>query len=589
MHIFRFRRSAILLLLVLGIGCEPQPQPVSVANSNTDTPPTDRYQQVYAPLRDAQYQVLADFESPEQMALFTGQPPANPPRFERSAIQARQETGQSALRMSLNSSIQSVTIAGDNRRAGGFIRDWRPYQLLLLSVYSPRSLGGFRLTIDSGREFPLSYELPRKLLNPGWNLIRVDLGDLADHLDLAEVRALRLSCNPLDTPVDLFVDDIILADNSRTIFGSPTGTPGSLYIHKKGQRLVAGAVGRFELVFLRGRIEQWYDLESDPLRVHNLIGVEALGPTPFPLMQKYIAREMDINDPAHWQPLGIAVETYQGLLDVSPISLTIQGQWRFLSGDAQRDERGPAHHWLYTLYPDGRVYIECSGTSGTENFQPSHVGIAFNCDMGLGFTLERHDFLPPEPDRFDESPNYALFFRPDAGQSDLLVVPHEIHPQQIVRPPGAAGPSVAWVVPTVDQRFFFTSMLQVWPTDLENIPTADEIARLYVYPPAIHVSAGTLVRNDPGDVDQDGFSEGRGYYTVELVAGRAQLNIDHPIRPPFSPLFKVLGVANREIWVYVNGKSIENIIRDPDGNAMFGISPARGNRTLIEIGSRPLD
>src|SRR5690606_28778294 len=114
-------------------------------------------------------------------------------------------------------------------------RDWSRQQLLLMSVYAPRRPGGFSVSLRSGTQYPLTYTHPRIFLNPGWNLVRIDLGDLIDQVNLADIREMRFWCDPLDTPIDLYLDDLILVDNTREVFGSSNGPEGQLYVRAEGR------------------------------------------------------------------------------------------------------------------------------------------------------------------------------------------------------------------------------------------------------------------------------------------------------------------------------------------------------------------
>jgi poly(3-hydroxyalkanoate) synthetase len=53
---------------------------------------------------------------------------------------------------------------------------------------------------------------------------------MGDHIDLSDIRSLGFGCDPLDSPVDPHLDDLIVADNTRELFATPERQPGDLYV-----------------------------------------------------------------------------------------------------------------------------------------------------------------------------------------------------------------------------------------------------------------------------------------------------------------------------------------------------------------------
>jgi hypothetical protein len=547
-------------------------------------PTMDRMVATYEDLADKRFDIIADFESPEQATLFHVEPAGTAASVGISTERARTETGVGALKLSLADSRQQIVAADSPEGRWTLPRDWSRQQLLLMSVYAPRRLGGFSVSLRSGTQYPLTYTHPRIFLNPGWNLVRIDLGDLIDQVNLADIREMRFWCDPLDTPIDLYLDDLILVDNTREVFGSSNGPEGQLYVRAEGRRLAVGAAGRFELVFSRGRLRQWYDLGHDPGRLHNLTGTGALGPTPV-VLPGGPKPSVVIDDITQWAPLGVTAETFQTLVEATPLRVMIQGVSRFGSADSQPDNSSPYHRWIYSVYADGRVYIECSGTAGTDSFRPAGVGMAFCVDGAFGF--RRMISESRRSGDAEAAAAYTLFPRTNRGESDLLVAPYDPQSVRSLESPHDTRSCVLYPLGEPGELFTFATLLRVWPNDMDAVGQVAPMAYDYQHPLPIHMEAGQLVRTDAGDLDHDGFSEARGYYVIQLDGSIARITIDGRKNLRFAPVFKLIDVAGRDVWVYVDGRQIRELHRDADENVMFQVPGIISHDALLEITSRP--
>lgn len=553
-------------------------------------PTADRLMAMYDDLATRRFQVIADFERPEQATLFRFQAANAPGSAVLSTERPRSRSGVGSLKMAFYDASQRVVAADSPAAAWGLHRNWTRYELMLFSVFSPRKMGGFRVAVQSGTDEPLVYAHPRILLRPGWNLIRVDLGDMIDHIDLADVREIRFWCDPLDTPIELHLDDLILTDNTREVFGTPDGEEGDIYVRTAGRRLVVGAVDRFELVFSRGRIRRWFDLGHDPGRTANLVGLGALGPSPVVLPEEE-EPSLLLDDLRQWTGLGIAAEVFQDLVDATPLSVTIESEWRFGYADTPPTDASPYHRWVYTVYHDGRIFVECSGTARTADFEPPGLGVIFCCDGALGFDRPVWDADRAAPSDASPETAFALFSRRRPGQADLLVVPFGASPPpRVLLSDEDPRLCVLWPVATAAHDMFVSAvMMRVWPTDIDTPTQAAAMAADYGHPLPVHLDTGRLVRTDPGDFDNDGFSESRGYYSLQLEGSSARLRIDGTRFPRFSPVFKVVDVRDRDLWVYVDGRVLDGLHRDRDGNVMFQVPAVMSGEMLVEITSRLRD
>ncbi len=570
-------------------GCTPHSWFNGELSKPAEQPTADPFVAAYKDVSLDRYILLADFESPEQESLFRNEPPYAPGKIAITRDQARSETGVASIKVTLYTSDQWLLAADSSEGRMTLPRDWTRFQILIFSVFSPRKLGGFRFLARSGSgDLALTYEHPRIFLEMGWNLIRIDLGDLADHIDLGDVRAIQFGCNPLDTPVDLYLDDLILVDNTRDILKTPARRAGDLYVQAKGRRMVVGALEQFELVFSKGRIIQWYDLGHDPQRIHNLVGAGSLGPTPVLVPQAGQDSPILLDDAAQWAPLGVSVQTIQNLREANTLYVVLEGEWRFGTFDAPANEQSPYHRWVYTIYRDGQVFVECQGVVGTERFHPPAVGVAFCCDGQLGFEENMVYLHPSDLTGTGPKTNYAHYVRQASHQADLLIAPYSLHALRSLRNAHDPRFCVLWSLPMLNDYFLFSAMLRIWPNQLDGRSAADATVIDYCQPLPLPVTTGSLVRNDPGDSDNDGFSEARGYYVLQLDNQWARARLER--RPPsfFNPAFKIVRVHGQEVHVYVNGRPITDLYRDDEDNVIFALPPVPSNQLLLEVNARPL-
>ncbi|MFQ6049307.1 MAG: hypothetical protein ACE5K7_08085, partial [Phycisphaerae bacterium] len=103
------------------------------------------------------------------------------------------------------------------------------------------------------------------------------------------------------------------------------------------------------------------------------------------------------------------------------------------------------------------------------------------------------------------------------------------------------------------------------------------------------VRVGALVRNDPGDFNNDGFNESRGYYSIALDGGLARFSFNRPGQLRFYPTFKLYNSAGRQCWVYVDGRLIQRTWRDRQGRLLFQIDRIIDKPITVEAVCSPTD
>lgn len=569
---FRRLSAAAVLLWATG-GCQFSPGTGRIGSRGEAG--VDRLLKTYADLASKKFQVIADFESPQQGTLFRCEPAGNAGTAQISTKQARRETGVGALKMSLADSAQQVVAGGDVESDWALIRDWTPYHLLILSVFSPRPLNGFGFSVRSGTTVPLTFTHPPIALETGWNLIRADLGEMSDRVNLADVREVRFWCRPLESPVELYLDDVILTNNMQQVFGPSQPAAGELYVRAQGQRLLVGTGERFEIVLSNGLIRQWYDVSSNPAKTRSLTGGLPLGAAAVTLPKSA--------NPAGWLDEvvgqltpGPQIKVVQTVEETSPLRVVIRTQWRAETGE-NATEAAARRQCVYSIYRDGRIYVEAGGAI-------PEPGVACFCDADAGFKLTLVE-RPAEAAPGGAHDPYALFARAARGQADLLMVPYGFATGQTLHRPEDPRMCVLWRPAPGGDRLQFAAMIRVWPTDVDSAAQAMPMAADYRHPLPLLTDVGELQRTDPGDFDGDGFNEARGYFALQLAGSVAKVRVSGRRHLRFSPLFKVVDVADRDVWVYVDGRQIETY-RDSKGDVLFEVKGVISGEALVEVTSR---
>lgn len=585
-----YRSAVAALCLVFVVGCAPPSQ----TYHRPLEPVADRLVRTYPDLSSGRFLIVADFEAPEQGAIFRLAPPTAAGYVGIVPERARPETGAGSLKVRFTSGEQELIVEDSGQGNWTLPRDWSRFHLLLFSVYSPRMLGGAVFTARSGSDKTAEYQQKGILLREGWNTLRIDIGDLAERIDVADIRQLRFGCPRLDEPVELFFDDIVLGDNAKNVLASPSSQPGDLYVRTEGRRIRVGVVERFELVFSRGKIVEWFDLRNDPNRIHNLTGGGPLGPTPV-VVPAGAAAPTRIDEASGGERLGAVAESFQKTVEASPVRVIVWGEWRFGS-PATASAPGtdaPFHRWVYTVYATGKVCLEFAGTvapsaadKGPEG--SGRIGYLVSCADGEGFERLLHapqspgNKAPATPDGL----SYVLYHHDGADKPDLLYTfyrPLTAPKARAVRHDEEPRLGTLFYGGPAEVLSVWAAMLTVWPHDIDGPQQAEPIALDYANPMPIAVDAGRLVRTDPGDIDNDGFNEARGHYTLEPDGNVVKVRLDGSKRMRFGPAFKIVDVTDSDVWAYVDGIEIRPVARDVDGNVVFQIPRVLDKETLVEV------
>jgi len=566
--------------------------PLSSADLPTDkqatrlSPALQRIRAAYQDLESGRFVVLADFNSPPQALLARTVGPdgqeGQRPQPAISVLRSRDETGAGGLMAHLSSSSDRLLLDGVRSAELALPRDWDGYHLLLASLFGPPDGLTLELTLQSGDPPGLSWSR-RVRLQPGWNLLRIDLFEPAGQIDLRDVRALAWRAPELSVGVDLFLDDLILADNTRWLMGETAG-PGELYAFGQGRRIHVGARDRFELAFSDGVIVQWLAADNEKL---NLTLPTGLGPWPAPLPDDWAFRRSDpivYDDPELYRHWGAGAGARQRLTELTPFRAVLTGTWAFPStspGGASRSAAG--HTWTYAVYPSGQVYVRVLSQAPDSGWNTPRVGYAVAVNASPAFQAIT-------PERAGTTNGiFALLSLPGTDRPDLLWAPYApALAQRRVLLTSADGRRMAITLGDTEavNRVESAHLLRFWPYDLDAAPEAAAFAADYQQPARLVVTRGRVVRDQMGDLDADGFNESEGCYELALADGLLRFTIDPAglLRP--HPAFRVHGTAGLECWVYADGRIITPLAQDAAGELMFELPRTIREPVTIELATR---
>lgn len=556
------------------------------------SPVLKRMQETYADLESGRFISLADFESPGQVALFRTAGPEGSedgrPQPSLSILRSRNETGAGSLKARLEHAADRLLLDGRRSEQLALVHDWRDYALLLMSVYGPPGGAALEFSVQSGAEAPIQWSRTINVA-PGWNLFRLDVDTIGDAIDLADVRALAWRARQAATPVEFYLDDLILVDNTRHLVGE-NGAPQELYVFTRGRRIHVGVRNRFELAFADGLIVAWRGSGGE-----NLADIGGLGPWPVPLSPDWsdgadVAVAYD--DPQLFASWGPAVATVQRLNEVSPFRVVIEGRWRFADPatapptDQPASAALPGHTWQYVVYASGRLHVRVTSSPGEVGWSAPRVGYAVGLDG-------RRDFChiqPPSAAPGVEPVQFVLLARLGRAQADLLWTW-----------PRAKGFERQRALVSVDERRLAAlvgdvaatpvvetvHLLRLWPSDIDAAPEAESLAGDAQNPATLTPTAGRLLTDVPGDLDHDGYNESEGCYELASLDGRLRFDFDPGGHVRFDPVFRLHETAQRRCWVYARGRAVKNLGRDADRNLLFRLGRVSGRPLGVEVHSVP--
>ena len=519
----------------------------------------------YPELRSGRFAVIADLEDSAQMELFELESPFPTQAGKPAWTRGHAETGSSCVSMTFGRPDDELVVRGSHAGQWYFKRDWRTYDLLLLSMEVPtpsrRSVPEpllAEVTVHAGADVSARVVHTHEELRPGWNTLRFDLADLADRIPLDDVRELRLRVLGMSKPLSVKLDDIILTSNREDLWGDSSGGSGALYVQRAGRGWNVGAAGRFEFRVSNGQFVRAHNLMQDPLRAENLLSGGSLGPNP-----EFLDGQVEATS------AGVSVRSE--IVEMSAVRVVIALEWRATDTGSPPREPSILSRWVYTIYPTGQIYVEVSRSeSSTERTGPLLFNVpgmdAPNENVNLvnsGSGDGTHGNAPAFAVRRTQSEQTALLFVP--ALTDGLVQSGDISRD-------ARWTHLSATVQPMEDRpctfHFFLATSQVSDQELSDRAIG------YAAPPLPIMELGRFLEFDHAD----------GSYVLEPDEGRLRFLWDGVRNPTFSPMFRVRsGPSSKEAWVYVNHRIHHPIALDHQGNLLFQIAEKVGQTTLVEV------
>lgn len=522
-----------------------------------------KLQAAYPDLRSGRFLVLADFDEPDELQAFTVLP-GDGPEPQWDAFAGRAETDPAGLRLEASS---GHSIRFDVGQIGA---DWTDWPLLLLSVKAS-SASPVRLIVRSADD--LEWAMPF-IAGPAWSLLRVDLGDVGDAVDLSHVESLAFEFDG-EEPVQFDLDDIILADNSHWIL-APSQRDG-LSVELRGQRLVVRGPDELEWIYSKGALVSWRRARMPNVCVPNgcgpwLIpaGDDADGPLEL----------SGYDDPSRFRHWGEVVATAQRVVESSAWRVVIETQWVYLAdaSGSPADPANPGVTWQHTIYPDGRLLVRLMADASGRGWPPAkqleHV-LAINGRSGLEL-LER-----PWSDRAPAA-RPVILARESRGAGLLWVTRPAPAARLSLRESSDGRRMALHAGPLPPHSQMQTAHLLCLSEASSVDERLQEIALDYERPAQLTAITGRTVVDAPGDFNADGFNEAEAVYECEASGGVLRLRVDPQVVPRSNLTLRVRGLGDGAVRVFLDGRMIPQG-RDAENHVLVTLPGTLRRPAQLEI------
>lgn len=547
--------------------------------NRSDSAPTqtDRLMRTYPELASGRFAVIADFENPAHMELFQLIGVSEDARCTLSSKHGRKTTGKNGLMFRAASPDDTIVINNRHATAWYLKRDWTDYDLLMLAVDSPERSLALQLSLVSGTGERVQSAGSSIRLERGWNVLRLDLADLGEHVALDDIQELQLSIEGLERATTLSIDDIILTSSRKTLLGNPQVGDGRLFAQRIGRRLTIGSAGRFDITFANGQIVRWHNLESDPYRLVNLVEGTTLGPTPVWL---------DVPDNRDAESMfGRYVSIRPHIVELNPIRAVLTCEQRFMDDPSLASDDRPFRRWTYTIYPTGQIYVSISSTTATRQYATHRVGLDLNCSS------DRDDIIRTQSPTSGEmgeavTPAYGYFYSPARQAGLWYMVAGEHGASQVIErfdPVARLSTLEAICDVNAEPVTHWPTLLHLHTGPMMSQERASTIARNFAHPPPLNVEIGSVADTFDGRPLTNGFDRHSGTYVLTADRGRVRFSLDGRDSAIVAPAFRIIGTTTRQVWVYVNHLIHEDVFRGEDGAVQFQLPDTIDSRTLIEV------
>lgn len=574
-RLYRLIYAALSLCVFLSVSACNSPGSVRSGGMTR----SDRLMMAYPSLKSGRFAVIADFEDPRQMELVQLISVSRDAKCVLNRKNGRKETGKGCLALTSGSPNDTIVLNNDHADQWYLKRDWRQYDLLLLSVHAPRPNLEVDLSIAAGASQARMGVRTLLPLQEGWNTLRIDLAEVAEHLPLDDIQEIRISIAGVSKPTNIYIDDLILTGSRMTLFGDPDNRTGDFYVQKVGRRWIVAAGGRFALTFANGQIVAWYNTATDPYHQQNLVRGTTLGPSPVVVEP--------VNQPnGDFSALGKMVIASPRILEMNAVRVVIACDWRFVNNPDEPLGDRPFQHWVYTIYRTGQIYVTTTCTAATKAWSADELGLAVTIASTGDDQLETHaamvgraDGSPSHPAhgsaRIEAGHSYLLFVLGNTDPSSRMIVQWDRHQQR-------ASFVALTDAPDTDIRQWRCQILLASATDVtekEGLERAIDYAR----PAVPTVEVGSIIGDSPRrgfDRLDDPIAEG---VRISPEGGLVRFVIDGTDRPRFSPAFEIVDADHQEAWVYVNNLIFDAAAYNASGNLVFQLPNVVRDRTTVEV------
>ena len=548
----------------------------------------DRLIQVYPELKSGRMLVIGDFEEAKHMELVHLDARSEQASCVHDVKRGRRETGGGCVIFTAVSPDDAVVIDNANASQWYLKRDWRDYDLLMISLRAPTRGLSAEVAVSGG---PAAKRLATQASIPldlGWNVLRLDLAEIGERIPLDDVQEIRIGVSGVTKPTPIGIDDILLAGNREDWLGDSSGPSPGWYVQRIGRRWRVGARGEgndFELAFANGQIVEWYNLTADPFRLHNLVRGTTLGPTP-------VLIDVPAGDSSDFSFLGNAVVAQPRIVEMNPVRVVIESEWRFVedarAGLAGLDRR-PFQRWRYVIYPSGQLYVTVEATAETPTWKGAKLGVAVSLTPSNPSAAEAHTGVAEMEAGSAESASFAWVRMADADAHLLFMANVNGRPVHISGTTDGAATGAGGRVELVassekppGQVARWTCQLRIGAGPLTEAEAAAQ-ARGYTHPSDLRVEVGAPRAIDGADLAADGYDAASGCYDLNADNGRVRFVVDGATRPVYSPAFRIAETRDHDVWVYVDHLIFDRTARDAEGNLIFQLSGKIGKPVRVEV------
>lgn len=545
--------------------------------------------QAYPDITSGRFLIIADFENPNHLELFQLASESSGASRLLDRKKGRPLTGTSCLLFKTAAPGDTLIISNATATQWFLKRDWRPYDLLLLSVHAPKDHLSLELTVGGGSpRQELATTTTIQLLR-GWNLLRLDLAEIGEHVPLDDIREIRLAISGSPPPIEIHLDDILLTAGREVLLGDSETADSDLRVERIGRRWHVGSSRKgseFELTFANGRIVAWYNTAADPHKLRNLVRGTSLGPNPVLVDASGLHRPL-------LEEFGKAVVVRSRIVELSAVRAVITSELRFAddarSAGRSLDDR-PFHRWVYTIYPTGQLYVDVTTTTATRSQTQDRLGLTVSVAPAAdGF--RSFAAVQSSEDETAGTPPYGFLRGIADGATALFVVDDFSRSFRIVKSARSGGDSpgmstaslIAVGDPANSPTEHWTCHLFLGATGATSDAELRARALDYTRPGSVRFEMGSYAASETSTAARPGFDSASGCRVVDADEGRIRFTLDGSRQPFFSPSFRIVDTRDRDAWVYVDHLILDAIARDAHGNLLFQIPGTIDGPKLVEV------